>query len=595
MHGGVRPKARSGLLTSDHSKRGRRYVIIQDPEGSQVTLLEPWEHAVLVLADGSRTADEIAELLQDGVEGEAVTRPGLLRCLKYFERQELIESTSLRPKGAPQAGPRTLANIQEAYREWHQDPGKTGRILAGYLSPFDDLPEAPVSVGLTPTVALPEREDGEAPAPVAVGTTLVLGSGDDAFADGDRAMRSILEAREARTEVGLLHDPDMQPVELLEAGIRVGGAAASGPFGDDDDEPLDDLELGNVADLLAAVDDDFQAMESAAPAAPPEAAPRVVPPVGKAVGGVAEIPGPKPKPAARPKPARQPKRLTASDDGPATAELVMSPDTTQRLKALPETALTPTVVGRAPDDGGDEPVIISPARNPSGRQQLARVGAVIGPEPSPEQRNVTAEVPAPPALVEGATVEDTQRFDLPTDVGFAAHHPVELDSRVPTPRHASVPPERSTSRTTAHLPDRARSVFERLWAMGVEARSLGEATLNLGDRRRRQSEADQFQRGLERLTAGELELALTHFMALEEQMPTSERVVAFAEAIRAALDQGLAHAPDAGGMLQSLTAAVEDAVAHGRCPRCLGGLEAGSGTCPGCGFTTRLPSAARAH
>jgi hypothetical protein len=254
-------------------------------------------------------------------------------------------------------------------------------------------------------------------------------------------------------------------------------------------------------------------------------------------------------------------------------------------------------VGRAPDDGGEVPVIISPARSPSGaKHEVVRVGAIIGPSPSAGRRNVVAERVVAPALVEGALVEDTQRFDLPTEAGFAAHHPAELDSRdhAATARHASVPPERSTSRTSAHIPERARGVFERLWALGMEARSAGDTTLGLNDRRRRQAEAEQFQRGLERLTAGELELALAHFTALEARMPASERVGAFAEAIRGVLDQGLGQAPDPAGMLQRLTAAVTDALAHGRCPRCLGAVEAG-GACPGCGFWVEGVAAARAH
>lgn len=516
MHDEPKPQARGGLLSSDHSKRGRRFVTIVDPDSHRVAVLEPWEHAVLVLCDGSRAAVEIAALLEDGVEGEPVTLDAVRRCLKFFEREALIAPLGLRRPGAePPTGPRTLANLQLAYREWHKDPVKTGQILAGDGTPFVAV-QGVAPVGLSPTVALPDDE-GES-APVAVGTELVLSSdGASPMSGGQRPLRSVFEsAQDARTEVGALEPP---------AGPRAGGSVETY------DEEIEDLEeeLGDVADLLAAVDSDFEELERPPPGPPPV----------RATGGEAEIP-----------PARDP--------GPATAELVVS-ETTQRFSPR-EAALTPTMVG-VPAEDGDGPMIISPPRPPSN-------GAT--------------------GMAAGEVVEDTQRFDLPTDASFAAHHPSAVDSRPPA-RHASVPPSRepTTNRSGAHLSPRALEVFERLWTLGLEARAVSEETLDRHDRRQRIGEAEQFQIGLERLTAGDLELALEHFEALQARLPHSARVGAFAEAVRAAVDRGVHSSPSAGQMLDDLTEAVAEAIAAGRCPRCLARLEAGAQRCSACSFSVR--------
>ena len=187
----AKPRAREGLLASDHSKRGRRFVTVLDPTSQRVTLLEPWEHGVLVLCDGTRTAEGIADLLRDGVS-DRVSAPAVRRCLERFARAALIDDLGLRrADDAPPAGPRTLANLQQAYREWHKDPEKTGRILSGLLNPpFPDDPP-PFRPSLEPTTAVGDPAPPAAPPaqPVAVGSTLVMGE-----AGGDRALRSVLAA-----------------------------------------------------------------------------------------------------------------------------------------------------------------------------------------------------------------------------------------------------------------------------------------------------------------------------------------------------------------------------------------------------------------
>ena len=97
----VMPTARAGLCASDHSKRGRRYVTILDPKSLEVTLLEPWEHAVFALCDGTRTLAALVDLLPPDIDGQPIDLNVLLRCLKYFERQKLIIQAGLRSSELP--------------------------------------------------------------------------------------------------------------------------------------------------------------------------------------------------------------------------------------------------------------------------------------------------------------------------------------------------------------------------------------------------------------------------------------------------------------------------------------------------------------
>ncbi len=148
----MKPRAREGLITADHMRRGRRIVTVLDPKTNRVTVLEPWEHAVLVLCDGTRTAEQIALLVpNDDTRVDAAVVRG---CFELFEREGVVTTAALRPKSA---GPRTLANLQLAYAEWHKDPVRTKQILLGEEQPFPDTPGR-LPPGLSPTVALPGEE-----------------------------------------------------------------------------------------------------------------------------------------------------------------------------------------------------------------------------------------------------------------------------------------------------------------------------------------------------------------------------------------------------------------------------------------------------
>ncbi|MEQ9499589.1 MAG: hypothetical protein RIT81_22070 [Deltaproteobacteria bacterium] len=149
----MKPKARDGLITADHTRRGRRIVTVLDPETHRVTVLEPWEHAVLVLCDGTRTAEQVAVLMPDDDE-VTVDAAAVRLCFELFQREQVTTSAAPRPRSA---GPRTLANLQLAYAEWHKDPVRTKQILLGEVEPFPAQPDA-LPPGLSPTVALPDEE-----------------------------------------------------------------------------------------------------------------------------------------------------------------------------------------------------------------------------------------------------------------------------------------------------------------------------------------------------------------------------------------------------------------------------------------------------
>ncbi|MEO1336643.1 MAG: hypothetical protein AAFV29_13415 [Myxococcota bacterium] len=320
-----------------------------DDQSQRVTLLVPWEHAVLVLCDGSRTVSDIAKMLgdgiSDGVDRDPVAVADVLRCVQMFVQNGLIETA---PTSMAPPGPVTMANIQQAYREWHKDPEKSGRLLSGMISPpfLDDPP--PFRAPGEPTKALRPRG---ASGPVTVGSTLVV---DGQAGENDRALRSVLSDDSA-------------------------GRSPSSSVNED--------ELTNVAELLAAVD--FELAEASdeqiAPLLPVQAEPTdqtdrdAVPPetvatpsvTGLAVGGVAEL--------------KEAPPTTADDRPPADAdtqeEPLAQPSVSFRHRHLSEAALTPTLVGHAPPDGDGPPVIVSPARD--GRSPGRRVMASVGPEPGP--------------------------------------------------------------------------------------------------------------------------------------------------------------------------------------------------------------------
>lgn len=149
------PRGRPGLVFKDHSKRGRRWVTALDPVSQDVTLLEPWEHAVLSFCDGVRSLAELERLVSPSwPETESATPLGraLRDCLRRLHRAGLLEATA-----ASEAETTLLSGASESV-PWgstsdHADAG-----------PFRDA-KAVVSAGLSHTIVwgAPESEDDAGP------------------------------------------------------------------------------------------------------------------------------------------------------------------------------------------------------------------------------------------------------------------------------------------------------------------------------------------------------------------------------------------------------------------------------------------------
>ncbi len=374
MSNEAKPRAKDGLLTADHSKRGQRFVTVLDERQKRVTLLAPWEHAVLVLCDGTRSVREITTLLEAGIEGEAVTARDVTRCISYISREGLIENA---PDALTAPGPTTLAGLQQAYREWHQDPEMQGRILSGLLSPpFLDNPP-PYKPSLGPTVAYVDPRDRSR---VAVGSTLVV---DGPVQDADQSLHSVL--------AGTSEHHDVFPSTSVA-----------------------DEDLTNVADLLAAIDlelahEDVQAAEAQVvdpmeplgrpgseserthrDSLPPEAVRRAQRTVGRAIGGVANLPGVEPTATesirsvlgrAGALTSESPASEALARDATAAGPLCVEPTNRFRHRKLSEAALTPTVVGQAPPEGGGPPILVAPPR--AGAASGSESGAPASPPEEP--------------------------------------------------------------------------------------------------------------------------------------------------------------------------------------------------------------------
>lgn len=267
-----------------------------------MVLLETWEHAVLVLSDGEHTAESMAPAISRGLRGLSLAE--VAGCIERLETEGLLEiektlEETVEEPSPPLAGPRTLAGLQQAYREWHRDPVKTGQIFVGELpEPFPGDGLRPSPVGLGPTVSVEDARPS-----FRIGATFVVGQ--DGRAEEAPAVASLLDG-----------PPEDAPTQ--DAPTRIGPPpapeAASGP------EETDEVGL---AELLAAVDselssfDEEEATQVPAPPAPPDVKARGA---GQRMSGEAAVPA-------------------GRADRPSSTNIETSPPT-----------LAPTVVAPEPDE-----------------------------------------------------------------------------------------------------------------------------------------------------------------------------------------------------------------------------------------------------
>ena len=240
------PKARPGLLLAEHEKAGRLLFSVLSRTEERVVLLEPWEHAVLVLCNGHRSVESIAEVVAGQIREVNVSE--VATCVRMLGHEGLLLGPGGAAEPSEHPGPRALAAIQQAYQECHNDPLRTGRILAG--ESLRSYPEVARSapVGLRPTVTLGTSSEG-----LGVGSTLVvepIGPARSLLREGHGLGRSESDDHEERHHLELFPFAEEGTVE---------------------EEPID------VAELLRAVDSDLSAFEdSDLTRAPERARPRVM-------------------------------------------------------------------------------------------------------------------------------------------------------------------------------------------------------------------------------------------------------------------------------------------------------------------------------
>jgi len=204
------PRARSGLLTSEHEKRGHRFITIMDVKTEQVALLEDWEYAVLVLCDGARTENEIIELMSTAGSEAPINKATIRRCLKFFESKALIEPLGLLRTQTVLDSPKTMGELQVAYEEWHKEPVATGQFPQ-WLAPWSgDEPEPPPA-SMEPTKT---RVPIGGRTPVHVGSTLNLEAAESLLFNASVPVEAIGE--EATDSPGMFK-PNTQANEILSA------------------------------------------------------------------------------------------------------------------------------------------------------------------------------------------------------------------------------------------------------------------------------------------------------------------------------------------------------------------------------------------
>jgi hypothetical protein len=413
-----RPRARGGLLATDHSKRGRRFVTVLDPDSGRVTLLEAWEHAALVLCDGQRDASTIAELLALDTD-EPLDAEVIERCFKFFERQALIEPLGLRRSDVPPPGPRTMAQLQSAYAEWHKEPVRTGQLPA-WLDPGFVSGGPPPRPELGPTVAVPgvtgaTPRPSRSPArtPVAVGSTLVFGDGASVLIDSSPSVPMDDEGTDgASTDVR-----GRAVLRRLEAELQARGDA-------------DDDEVEGVLDVLRAVDaavSEADALEAARSAPEPGATPAPLPspvirraPLDNAeaqlkltmVAPPARAPSPGPAPLPDRGSARTRMRAWAGEDDHTLEAVAARPPSGRRPRRprSPTAELAPPV---APSVGDDRARTVSTGARPPPQEARALFDRLVR------------------ASAGEATVSEAVGLLDPTDLGDALAHLRRLLARVP--------------------------------------------------------------------------------------------------------------------------------------------------------------------
>ena len=109
-------------MVTEQVKRGEKFYIVLDQESSKVTLLDSWENTVLALCNGENDEDALLQRLSQYEFSVAPTRTRLRQCLSFFESHFLIEPLGLLRSETVLDDPRSMAEVQLAFQEWHKQP-----------------------------------------------------------------------------------------------------------------------------------------------------------------------------------------------------------------------------------------------------------------------------------------------------------------------------------------------------------------------------------------------------------------------------------------------------------------------------------------
>jgi len=137
-------------MIREQVKHGEKFYIVINQESSQVTLLDTWENAVLALCDGENDTDSLIGILAHLPFTETPTHERVRQALSYFEEQKLIEPVEVLRSETVLDDPRSMAEVQLAFQEWHKQPADTGG-LSGLSAPWSDDEPVSIAPSMEPT------------------------------------------------------------------------------------------------------------------------------------------------------------------------------------------------------------------------------------------------------------------------------------------------------------------------------------------------------------------------------------------------------------------------------------------------------------
>ncbi|MEE2902693.1 MAG: hypothetical protein VYC39_10190 [Myxococcota bacterium] len=240
----INAKAKTCLMIREQVKHGEKFYVVINQESAQVTLLDSWENAVLALCDGDKDIDSLLAILARSQFNHPPTHARVRKCLSYFEDQSLIEPLEPLRSETVVDDPRSMAEVQLAFHEWHKQPADTCEP-PGFSAPWSDDEPVSIAPSMEPTrteVPVYKRENVE------VAKTLDKPSTED-------LLRNPPIPKEA-----MIGDSTQQPASSLNA-----NTAAHRVLGAMKLEEESETDERSQSDLIDAVDEAAQILTKAEP------------------------------------------------------------------------------------------------------------------------------------------------------------------------------------------------------------------------------------------------------------------------------------------------------------------------------------------